>query len=146
MQDIKEFPQRGGANGSIRFYPEINHGANAGGRCSSGQLVLAFANRECLQASLLAWCACSFSQMSRRAGRATCFDGLRDACLNLSGLPVAGLAGGVKLLQGLADKYDGVSYADLFQMASAIAVKVRCSQAQACVMAAKAELSSEPWS
>jgi hypothetical protein len=29
-QDIKEFPQRGGANGSIRFYPEINHGANAG--------------------------------------------------------------------------------------------------------------------
>ena len=36
----------------------------------------------------------------------------------------AGLAGGVKLLQGIADKYDGVSYADLFQMASAIAVKV----------------------
>ena len=37
----------------------------------------------------------------------------------------AGLSGGVKLLQGIADKYDGVSYADLFQMASAIAVKVR---------------------
>lgn len=26
----KDFPNRGGANGSIRFYPEITHGANAG--------------------------------------------------------------------------------------------------------------------
>ncbi len=30
LQRIKEFPQRGGANGSIRFYPEIGHAANAG--------------------------------------------------------------------------------------------------------------------
>jgi hypothetical protein len=30
FQDVKEFPQRGGANGSIRFYPEIKHNANAG--------------------------------------------------------------------------------------------------------------------
>ena len=29
-QDKTEWPWRGGANGSIRFYPEINHGANAG--------------------------------------------------------------------------------------------------------------------
>jgi hypothetical protein len=29
-QNIKEWPQRGGANGSIRFYPEIKHAANAG--------------------------------------------------------------------------------------------------------------------
>ncbi|CAL8464379.1 g3914 [Coccomyxa elongata] len=62
-KDVKDFPHRGGANGSIRFYPEINHGANAG---------------------------------------------LVNAC---------------KLLQSIADKYDGVSYADLFQMASALAVK-----------------------
>lgn len=30
VQDIAEFPQRGGANGSVRFYPEITHEANAG--------------------------------------------------------------------------------------------------------------------
>lgn len=30
LQDIAEFPLRGGANGSIRFYPEITHEANAG--------------------------------------------------------------------------------------------------------------------
>ena len=30
VQDVKDFPNRGGANGSIRFYPEINHGCNAG--------------------------------------------------------------------------------------------------------------------
>ena len=30
MQNISEWPQRGGANGSVRFYPEITHGANAG--------------------------------------------------------------------------------------------------------------------
>ena len=29
-QTIEEWPQRGGANGSIRFYPEIQHNANAG--------------------------------------------------------------------------------------------------------------------
>ncbi|KAL3138501.1 putative L-ascorbate peroxidase 7, chloroplastic, variant 3 [Trebouxia sp. C0010 RCD-2024] len=63
-KDIAEFPQRGGANGSIRFYPEITHAANAG-------------------------------------------------------LPVA-----VKLLKKVADKYDGVSYADLFQMASAQAIEL----------------------
>lgn len=35
-----------------------------------------------------------------------------------------GLVGGVNLLKSIADKYDGVSYADLFQLASALAVKV----------------------
>jgi len=30
LQNISEFPQRGGANGSVRFYPEITHAANAG--------------------------------------------------------------------------------------------------------------------
>ena len=30
LQSISEWPQRGGANGSIRFYPEIKHAANAG--------------------------------------------------------------------------------------------------------------------
>ena len=30
MQSISDFPNRGGANGSIRFFPEIGHGANAG--------------------------------------------------------------------------------------------------------------------
>jgi hypothetical protein len=38
--------------------------------------------------------------------------------------PAAGLEGGVKLLKGIADKHDDISYADIFQLASAIAVKV----------------------
>jgi L-ascorbate peroxidase len=63
-KNIKEWPQRGGANGSVRFYPEITHGANAG---------------------------------------------LEVACT---------------LLKDIADKYDGVSYADLFQMASAVAIEL----------------------
>ena len=29
-QRIKDWPQRGGANGAIRFDPEMNMGANAG--------------------------------------------------------------------------------------------------------------------
>eukprot|EP00884_Botryococcus_braunii_P003915 jgi/Botrbrau1/13524/Bobra.0347s0009.1 len=29
-KDISEFPKRGGANGSLRFYDEVKHGANAG--------------------------------------------------------------------------------------------------------------------
>lgn len=29
-KDVKDWPKRGGANGSIRFKPEIEHGANAG--------------------------------------------------------------------------------------------------------------------
>ena len=33
-QRIKEWPQCGGANGAIRFDPEMNMGANAGGCCS----------------------------------------------------------------------------------------------------------------
>ena len=54
-----EWPAAGGAVGSIRFEPEINHGANAG------------------------------------------------------------LAGAVKLLEPVKEKFPAVSYADLFQMASA---------------------------
>ena len=55
----KDWPAAGGAIGSIRFDPEINHGANAG------------------------------------------------------------LAGAIKLLEPVKEKYPGVSYADIFQMASA---------------------------
>ena len=63
--NIKEdFPTSGGAIGSIRFDPEINHGANAG------------------------------------------------------------LAGAVKLLEPVKEKYSGVSYADIFQMASARGIEL----------------------
>lgn len=62
-KDKTEWPWRGGANGSVRFYPEIGHAANAG------------------------------------------------------------LEGGVKLLKGIADKHGDMTYADIFQLASAIAVK-----------------------
>ena len=34
LQSIKEFPERGGANGSIRFKAECDHGANAGECCA----------------------------------------------------------------------------------------------------------------
>ena len=36
----------------------------------------------------------------------------------------AGLVAALELLKDIADKYDGVSYADLFQMASAVAIEV----------------------
>jgi L-ascorbate peroxidase len=63
-KDKKEFPGRGGANGSIRFYPEITHGANAG------------------------------------------------------------LTSALELLKSVADKYDSVGYADLFQYASVIGIEL----------------------
>ncbi|KAI4307257.1 hypothetical protein L6164_030462 [Bauhinia variegata] len=61
--NIEEWPQRGGANGSLRFEVELKHAANAG------------------------------------------------------------LVSALKLLQPIKDKYSGVTYADLFQLASAIAVE-----------------------
>nr|BAA19611.1 thylakoid-bound ascorbate peroxidase [Spinacia oleracea] len=62
-KDIKEWPQRGGANGSLSFDVELKHGANAG------------------------------------------------------------LVNALKLLQPIKDKYSGVTYADLFQLASATAIE-----------------------
>ncbi|RZC54410.1 hypothetical protein C5167_013265 [Papaver somniferum] len=62
-KDIQEFPQRGGANGSLRFDVELKHGANAG------------------------------------------------------------LVNALKLLQPIKEKYPGVTYADLFQLASATAIE-----------------------
>ncbi|KAK4370453.1 hypothetical protein RND71_009928 [Anisodus tanguticus] len=62
-KNIEEWPQRGGANGSLRFEVELKHGANAG------------------------------------------------------------LVNALKLLQPIKDKYSGVTYADLFQLASATAVE-----------------------
>lgn len=62
-KNIDEFPQRGGANGSLRFEAELKHGANAG------------------------------------------------------------LVNALKLLQPIKDKYSGVTYADLFQLAGATAVE-----------------------
>ena len=34
VQNINSFPQRGGANGSVRFKPECDHAANAGTQLS----------------------------------------------------------------------------------------------------------------
>eukprot|EP00803_Ostreobium_quekettii_P005110 evm.model.scf_2526.2 EVM.evm.TU.scf_2526.2 scf_2526:7640-12070(-) len=63
-KDIPDWPQCGGANGSIRFKPEIDHGANAG------------------------------------------------------------LAGALKLLDPIKEQFPEVSHADLFQMASALAIEM----------------------
>uniref|UniRef100_A0A0D9W550 L-ascorbate peroxidase n=1 Tax=Leersia perrieri TaxID=77586 RepID=A0A0D9W550_9ORYZ len=62
-KNIKEWPQRGGANGSLRFEVELKHGANAG------------------------------------------------------------LVNALKLVQPIKDKYPNISYADLFQLASATAIE-----------------------
>ncbi|PIN00303.1 L-ascorbate peroxidase [Handroanthus impetiginosus] len=62
-KNIADWPQRGGANGSLRFEIELKHGANAG------------------------------------------------------------LVNALKLLQPIKDKYSSVTYADLFQLASATAVE-----------------------
>lgn len=63
-KDIPSWPQCGGANGSIRFKPEIGHGANAG------------------------------------------------------------LGGALALIDPIKAKFPEVSYADLFQMASALAIEI----------------------
>lgn len=63
-KSVSEWPQCGGANASIRFSPELAHGANAG------------------------------------------------------------LVGAVALLEPIKEKYPEVSYADLFQLASAVAVEI----------------------
>ncbi|NP_001234631.2 thylakoid-bound ascorbate peroxidase 6 [Solanum lycopersicum] len=62
-KNIEDWPQRGGANGSLRFEVELKHGANAG------------------------------------------------------------LVNALKLLQPIKDKYAGVTYADLVQLASATAIE-----------------------
>ncbi|KAG5544455.1 hypothetical protein RHGRI_017022 [Rhododendron griersonianum] len=62
-KDIEEWPQRGGANGSLRFEVELKHAANAG------------------------------------------------------------LLNALKLLQPIKEKYSGVTYADLFQLAGATAIE-----------------------
>ncbi|XP_078447173.1 thylakoidal ascorbate peroxidase isoform X2 [Wolffia australiana] len=62
-KNIEEWPQRGGADGSLRFEPELKHGANAG------------------------------------------------------------LVNALNLLQPIKDKYPGITYADLFQLASATAIE-----------------------
>ncbi|GFZ09782.1 stromal ascorbate peroxidase [Actinidia rufa] len=62
-KDIEEWPQRGGANGSLRFEVELKHAANAG------------------------------------------------------------LLNALKLIQPIKDKYTGVTYADLCQLASATAIE-----------------------
>ncbi|XVE60308.1 hypothetical protein DITRI_Ditri05aG0118200 [Diplodiscus trichospermus] len=62
-KNIEEWPQRGGANGSLRFEVELKHAANAG------------------------------------------------------------LVNALELIQPIKDKYSGVTYADLFQLASATAIE-----------------------
>ncbi|KAM3387100.1 hypothetical protein ACQJBY_010149 [Aegilops geniculata] len=62
-KNIKDWPERGGANGSLRFDAELKHGANAG------------------------------------------------------------LVNALKLVQPIKDKYPSITYADLFQLASATAIE-----------------------
>ena len=90
LQSVKEWPKAGGATGSIRFYPEITHGANA------GELAGPALCYQCSQPVL----ACS----PRHCG--------------------TGLVEALKLLENIAEQTEDVSYADLFQFASGVAVEV----------------------
>ena len=84
--NIKEWPKRGGANGSLRFEVELKHAANAG--------------------------------LSLLLGL-----GFRVVLIGSS----SGLANALNLLQPIKDRYPGITYADLFQLASATAVEVCAS-------------------
>ncbi|CAI9115412.1 OLC1v1016312C2 [Oldenlandia corymbosa var. corymbosa] len=85
-KNIEEWPQRGGANGSLRFEIELKHAANAGTfpLCNFILPIL-------VSCFLIRW--------------------------------NAGLVNALKLLQPIKDKYSGVTYADLFQLASATAIE-----------------------
>jgi hypothetical protein len=98
-QDVAEFPKRGGANGSLRFYDEVQHGANAG----------AFPPSVCRIEEVLAWFALGNWPLNTYAHVTYGFAGLDTA---------------LDLLKAIGDKYD-ISYADLFQLASARAVEVQ---------------------
>ena len=45
--------------------------------------------------------------------------------MTLRSATIAGLTVALELLKDIADKYEGVSYADLFQLASATAIEAR---------------------
>lgn len=87
-KNIEDWPQRGGANGSLRFDIELKHGANAG-------IFLPYSMH---------------------------FHWERTFLISYHVSP--GLVNALKLLQPIKDKYSGVTYADLFQLASATAVEV----------------------
>lgn len=89
-KNIEEWPQRGGANGSLRFEVELKHGANAG--------------------NILHFVTFSFAHF---------------LIFRLTIKPAnSGLVNALKLLQPIKDKYANVTYADLFQLASATAIEV----------------------
>ena len=101
-QDVEDWPKCGGANGSIRFARELAHGANAGERSPTPTVSEA---RDALQ----------YSQRSPAAIFPTVLT---------SQLVGAGLKKAVDLLEPYAKKYPTLSYADVYQMASGVAIKV----------------------
>ena len=109
-----EFPGRGGANGSIRFYPEITHNANAGSLLVHSSLLSDLSDKKnhqlCAPLGLLA-CIPWFSQ-PRLYSR-----------LTHSFPTLTGLTSALEFLKAVADKYDRVGYADLFQLASATGIE-----------------------
>ena len=127
-QTIDEWPQRGGANGSIRFYPEIEHGANAGAssglsqkQSCSEQYLIPLVHKAGLSLRTSAWCCVQRAlDVWHRSPRLLTF--VRSC---------AGLVDALKLLQDIADSHKGVSYADLLQLASATAIEARSATVQA---------------
>lgn len=85
-KNVEEWPQCGGADGSLRFDAELKHGANAGNFC------YLYSTRNILSRFDLIF--------------------------------FAGLINALKLIQPIKDKYPGITYADLFQLASATAIEV----------------------
>lgn len=119
-KEQKDFPNRGGANGSIRFYPEITHNANAGKaafqylfplwKCSRIYHMVLYS---ILEAIMLHWWIDLGNILKNM-----------DADV-LTWMFVAGLTDALELLKDVADDYESVGYADLFQLASATGIQVR---------------------
>ncbi|KAK6921454.1 hem peroxidase [Dillenia turbinata] len=99
-----KWPKRGGANGSLRFDIELKHAANA-----------AFGFQTMV---LFVW---DGTMLVLRGGA----NGSLRFDIELKHAANAGIVNALKLLQPIKDKNSGVTYADLFQLASATAVEIR---------------------
>ena len=105
-QDVEEWPTRAGANGSLRFPSECGHGCNAG------------------MSAFCALCMLCFPQQHRQPNVLPRLHLPQSACSVSIRCAHAGLDGAVKYLEPIKEQCPNVSWADLMQMASAVAVEV----------------------
>jgi Peroxidase len=119
-QDVEDWPKRAGSNGSLRFPKECAHGCNAGEQLQQPPCVenpMQNCRPSCPQVgmALLATAA-----DRNRPCKSVCEAWLLHADWVLLH---AGLVSAVEMLQPIKDQVPNVSWADLMQMASALAVE-----------------------